>query len=211
MRVRGQWFVALALALASLGSAAPALAAPMVEAVLDVRFGSRKTGEFAKITISETGDGGLAFRVELLDALGSHADLDELYFNLPSGIRGLEIETLGKVETPFEVAMGSAVRGGAGSDFDVAVSFGNGRGRKGNGQLQVASFVLRAKQPLTLAAVLGETSETSQGIVTNFAVHTQGSKGGGSTVGGFVVPEPSTALLAATGLLGLAVFGRRAR
>lgn len=190
--------------LLGLGGALPAVAAPVIDATLDVRFGSGKTGDFADVRIEETGDGGLQFSIRLREDLGSRADLGQFYFNLPCGVGGLEIETLGHVSSPFHIQQGRSTRGGAGARFDVAVSFGNGRGKKGNGTLREAEFVVRADQPLTIADILERTSQTSQGIEVHIAAFTQGSKGGGPTVGTFV-PEPGTGLLLGGGLLAVAL------
>ena len=64
------------------------------------------------------------------------------------------------------------VAGGAGSKFDLGVSFGNGAGPKGNGTLQAASFTLLADQPLSIED-LAPMSSTSSGIAIQLAVHVQ--------------------------------------
>jgi hypothetical protein len=196
---------AMFLLASSLGlSGAQRAAGAGFDVTLDVRFGSGVTGEFADVTVRETGDGALAFSIRLLDDLGPRADLTEFYFNLPSAFTGLEVE----LPDGFAVEVGAPTRGGAGARFDVAVSFGNGRGPKGNGTLQEVEFVIRADQPLAIGALLEEVSETSQGIETHLAAFSQGTRGGGPTVGTFV-PEPATGLLLGLGLV--AIAGSRSR
>jgi hypothetical protein len=201
-----------ALLLAPALCAAPATALPTLEATLAVRMRSGAAGEFGTVSIRETGDGGLAFSIRLLDELGPRADLKRFYLNLPSGVGGLEVETLGDVHRPFELRAGRRARGGNDSRFDLAVFFGRGRGLKGNGILREASFVIRADRVLTLEDLLSEPSETNRGIQAYFATHLAGAGSGGPTLAALPstpVPEPGTAFLVGGGLLALAARRRR--
>ena len=194
--------------------AARASASPTLDATLCMRLRSGASGEFASVSISETGDGGLAFSIRLLDALGSGADLKKLYFNLPSGVSGLVVETQSDVHTPFRLLAGRRAHGGNDSRFDVAVRFGKGRGKKGNGTLQEARFVIRGERELSLSDLLSEPSETNRDLQAQLAVYATGTSGGGPTVAALLsnpipVPEPGTASLVCAGLLALAACQRR--
>jgi hypothetical protein len=102
------------------------------------------------------------------------------------------------------------VAGGARSSFEFGVKLGRGASRRGNGVLTLATFTLSADQALELLDLM-ESSYTSSGIEAEMALHVQdtSTRGGSVTVGGVAhTPEPSTALLLAASLAGLALRGR---
>lgn len=193
----------------------------------DVELDEGLEGNFGTILLEDHSDdaaipdGSLRITLSLSGELGPEADIHELYFNLPSafGDDDLEISGFtcngGRCRTGFTLEDDPPVRGGAGSSFDVGVNFGNGAGKKGNGTLQTASFLLASEEgPLAIQDLLAESSETRRGIEIFFALHVQETdlarKSDSETVG-VVVPEPATAALFACGLLGLVVAGRRRR
>jgi hypothetical protein len=175
---------------------------------LNVEFDTGQIGSYAQVTVDEAA-GDLDFRIELTGALGDQADLHELYFNLLGSFTGLAITTADAPQTPYKLISDPSVRGGAGSDFDYAVNFGNGAGGPGNGVLSTATFTLTADQPLSIAALLESSFASGGSIESHMAAHVQGtelfSKVGSETVGG-VVPEPATGLLAALGLAAMAAL-----
>lgn len=203
---------AAALALA----AAMALASPSsaLTVSLDTEFDTGTVGPHATLTLTEVG-GAIDFVLSLVGPpatdLGPGADLREFYFNLVGAPTGVAISNTNAPHTAYVLSTNPSVGGGAGSSFEYGVSFGNGASTRGNGVLKLASFRISAAGPLTIAS-LAQTSSTSQGIVVNFAAHVQGTSfvtGSDSETVGGVIPEPTTALLLSTGLLGLAFAGRR--
>jgi PEP-CTERM motif-containing protein len=184
---------------------------------LGITFDAGATGSFGTVHIEEIAGGDLGFTITLGPDLGPNADLHAFFFNLPAGLdAGLALSGSlcggASCATPFAVEAGKPVQGGAGSDFDFRVSFGNGAGAKGNGTLAVASFVLGADADLALADVFAEPSATSDGIETFLAAHVQSTgTGEGSETVGVPIPEPDTALLFLVGLSGIAFAGRRPR
>jgi hypothetical protein len=235
---------ALGLGLAVLG--APGVAAALnMTFPLDVEFDDGTTGVFGSVFVEEKG-GKLEFTITLDSALGDDADLHEFYFNIADAFDDVELEishfscegSYGSCKTDFDLDEDPSVRGGAGSDFDYGVNFGNGGSKNGNGHLTELTFKVTAfadgdedddddhkgkakhddddgdgvKVDLEIQDLL-ESSETSSGIEVFFAVHVQstdldGSKSDSETVGS-AVPEPGTAALFGIGLLGIAIAGRR--
>jgi hypothetical protein len=209
------------LSLVALRGAAVALAAWLLAAApasaltitLDREFDAGTVGNHATVTVTESA-GALAFVVSLAGTdLGTGSDLHEFYFNLVGSPTGITISNTNAPTTAYVLSTSPSVAGGAGSSFEYGVNLGNGAGGPGNGVLTLASFTISAAQPLTLAS-LAQTSSTSQGIVVNFALHVQGTSfvaGATSETVGGAIPEPSTAILLAVGLLGLARAGRPRR
>jgi hypothetical protein len=174
---------------------------------LDVEFDTGQIGSFAQVTIVETDVGALDFRIELGDALGDEADLQEFYFNLLGAFTGVAISTDDAPKTPYTLSSDPSIRGGAGSSFDYAVNFGNGAGKSGNGVLTSATFTLTADQPLSIADLLEISSASGGSIEAQFAAHVQGTElfvGADSETVGGIVPEPATGVLV---VLGLAMLG----
>jgi hypothetical protein len=186
-----------------------------LQAALNVELDTGLMGNFATVDIVEDCE-GLHFSISLDPSLGGDPDLHTFYFNIASpDLTDLRIETDDAYQTAYKFKKDPSVAGGAGSEFDYEVNFGNGAGPHGNGQLQTATFSLYGNRTLTIED-LYETSFTSQGIEIQFALHAQGTalfEGGADSeaVGAKIVPEPSTALLACVGLLGLAAKGRKQR
>ena len=183
-----------------------------LQATLDVELDTGLTGAFATVDITEN-TGQLDFSITLDASLGAQRDLQSFYFNvIGTSFTGLGIATTDAPQTPYTLSENPAVQGGAGSAFDYGVGFGNGGGPPGNGRLVTASFTLSADQPLSISDLL-ESSSTSGGTIDiQLLLHAQGTNlihgFTSEAVGGNIVPEPSTALLASVGLLGLALRGR---
>jgi len=180
---------------------------------LNVEFDTGLVGSYASITIEED-TGALDFEIELNDSLGPYADLHEFYFNLAGLFTGVAISSDDAPRTPYRLIGDPSVAGGAGADFDFAVNFGNGAGRRGNGALTAASFRLSADQPLSIAALLESSLASGRTIESQFAAHIQGTNllvGSSSETVGGMVPEPATGALVALGVLTLAAGRRRRR
>lgn len=183
-----------------------------VQATLDVELDTGLTGTFATVDITEN-TGQLDFSITLDASLGAQRDLQSFYFNvIGTSFTGLGITTTDAPQTPYTLAANPAVQGGAGATFDYGVDFGNGAGPPGNGRLVTASFTLSADQPLSISDLLESSSAAGGTIDIQLLLHAQGTNlidgFTSEAVGGSIVPEPSTALLASVGLLGLAIRGR---
>jgi hypothetical protein len=154
----------------------------------------------------------LDFSIMLNGLLGPREDAHQFYFNLIGAgtFNGLSITSSNAPNREYRLVTSPRVAGGAGSSFDFGVKLGNGAGRNGNGVLTLATFTLSADQALTRSDLL-ESSFTNGGIEAQMALHIQGTstRPGSETVGGVVLPEPSTALLLAAGLASLALRRRR--
>jgi hypothetical protein len=155
----------------------------------------------------------LDFSIMLNGLLGPREDAHQFYFNLIGAgtFTGLSIPSSNAPNTEYRLVTSPRVVGGAGSSFDFGVRLGNGAGRGGNGVLTLATLTLSADQALMPSDLL-ESSFTSGGIEAEMALHIQGTstRPGSETLGGVVLlPEPSTALLLAAGLAGLALWRRR--
>jgi len=179
---------------------------------LEVEFDTGQIGNFVHVTIEED-LGALDLRIELGDALGDEADLHEFYFNLLGSFTGVAISTDDAPATPYALSSDPPILGGAGSDFDYGVNFGDGAGGTGNGVLAAATFRLTADQPLSISDLLESSFASGGSIESQFAAHVQGTElfvGADSETVGGVVPEPATGALVA---LGVALIGsvRRGR
>ena len=178
---------------------------------LDVEFDTGQIGSFAQVTIVETDVGALDFRIELGDALGDEADLQEFYFNLLGAFTGVAISTDDAPATPYTLSPNPPILGGAGSEFDYGVNFGDGAGEAGNGVLSAASFRLTADQPLSIADLLESSFASGGSIESQLAAHVQGTElfvGADSETVGGVVPEPATGALLALGLASIGCVRR---
>lgn len=210
--------LAAATALAVVGTAGAhsfesSAAVPAVSFTLDIEFDDGITGSFADVEVYEEGY-GLRFDIVLREALGLDADLREFYFNLTDDVPSLRIEPDDPLTTGYVLSVAGPVGGGAGSRFDYGVSFGNGAGPSGYGVLRTASFLVEStgSDPLYLDALLNARLSAASGgsILVNAAAHIQGTSlvwgASSETIGGTVtgpssVPEPSTGMLLAIGLL----------
>ena len=184
-------------------------------ATLAVQLGPQSTGNYGTVHVEEVSGGGLEFTISLNSSVGRKADLREFYFNLPDQVAGLHLTDSecggGSCTSPFELASGKSTSGGSGARFDYRVSFGNGRGKKGNGTVQVASFRIDADAPLRLIPSPFDPSFTSRHLEVIFAAHVPGIQHVAATIGSTSatpIPEPSTAALFGLGLAGLAWVGR---
>lgn len=183
---------------------------------LDTEFDTGVTGPFVSLELTETG-GNLAFIVSLdLDELGPAADLHVLYFNLTGTVTGLAISDTNAPNTPYSLQSSPSVAGGAGSSFDWGVSFGNGGGPPGNGQLQTAEFTLSANEGLSIEQLMASSFASGGSIEIHMAAHIQGTSlltgATSETVGGIVpIPEPSTGVLFVGGLVALSSERARRR
>ncbi len=200
-----------AITLALLYSLAFAGQASALSFALSSEFdGDLPDAVYATVTVTQNGD-DLDFSVMLNGLLGPDEDAHELYFNLIGTFTGLSITSSNAPNTAYGLLIGRPVTGGAGSSFEYGVNFGNGAGPAGNGALGLASFTLSADQALSPLDLL-ESSFTNGGIEAQMALHIQGTNTApeSETVGGST-PEPSTVLLLAGGLLGLALRRRHSQ
>lgn len=192
---------------------------------LVVEFDDGTLGDYGTVEVVEN-MGDLDFTITLNpDAgdgmmgalLGPTPDIHEFYFNLDGSFTGLTVITNDVVNTDYTLlGPNPPIAGGAGASFEWGVNFGNGAGPPGNGILNPASFTLDAVENLVLADLneFSTPNNTMQDVLV--AVHIQSTQPFGSeTVGGgppgFVLPEPSTALLLGLGMAGLVAGGRRRR
>ncbi len=199
----------------------PAFAIPIT---LDQEFDGNSVGttSFGTVEIKQAGD-SVDFTVTAdTTALGSAADIQEIYFNLAPTFTDLLITASGGVSNksiaPFGlIGPDPPVKGGAGANFAWGVNFGNGAGRPGNGTLTTATFTLSAATALTVTDFTSLASTPNNTFPVYVAVHfqetaifnaTSETVGGGS---GIHAPEPSTILLLGTGLAGLLGYHWRRR
>jgi hypothetical protein len=205
----GLRWAAYAVALAALLAFAPAPAEALTLPIT-FEFDDGIEGDYGTISVEEDGAGGLSFEITLGPDLGPDADLHYFYFNLQDTLSDLVISSTDPVATAYSLSADPSVQGGAGSDFDYAVFFGNGAGPNGNGNLAHATFTISSPSTALSLGDLSDLSSTSQGLESNFALHVQSTstRANSETVGA-VIPEPTTAALLALGLAGVAWVGRR--
>jgi hypothetical protein len=204
-----RWLVlcAGALALGAGGAEAASLTLP-----LTVVLKNGAVGSFGSVRIEELSGGRLGVDIALAPGLGSGANLQQLFFNLSDGVdaRRLTLSDASCNDGPcrrgLRLGRRAKLNGDRRARFDLRVDFASG-GKRGNGPLGEASFVLDADAPLALADLTAESSLTQSGLRALFAasVRAPGSGSSSTTVG--VVPEPMTAAMVLSGLVGLAFAG----
>ncbi len=175
---------------------------------------------FGSVTVTEIIGGDLEFVIEIDPlVLGPASDVHLFYFNLDDSFDDVVISSFLAVDssgleqppsTPYELMADPSVAGGMALEFDYEVSFGNGRGGRGNGQLIGASFTLSADRQLVVGDLEASSATTPEGDPIHVAVHVQGSRQVRATIVG-TLTEPGTSLLLAAGLAALAGSRRRLR
>jgi len=205
LRASSAFALALLAALV-LATQAAALSVPLSSDFSGVQPGA----DFATVAVTQNGE-DLDFSIVLGGLLGPREDAHRFYFNVIGEFTGLDIISSNAPGIEYRIKANPRVAGGAGSSFDFMVKLGDGAGRRGNGVLTHATFTLSADQPLVPSDLL-EPSLTRTGIEAEMALHIQGTdtRHRSETVGGSL-PEPSTALLLASGLAALALRGMQRR
>ena len=165
--------------------------------------------DYATVEVIQNGE-DLDFTITLNGLLGPGEDAHQFLFNLVGSFTGLSIMASNAPGMEYRLRTTPRAGGVAGSSFDFAVKLGHGASRRGNGVLTLATFTLSADQALAPSDVL-ESRFSNGGVEAQTALHIESTstRGGSATVGGMGhTPEPSTALLLAAGLAGLALRGR---
>ncbi|MEE3329885.1 MAG: PEP-CTERM sorting domain-containing protein [Myxococcota bacterium] len=209
--------MAAAVALLASGSSSA------LQASLDLELYEGMTGTFATVDITEDA-GALDFTITLDSSLGEDRDLQTFYFNFVGDPPdGLLLTTTDDPQTPYTLLEGPHVYGavntlpGTEGHFDYGVAFGSGPSNWGNGTLQTASFSLMAESPLQISDLFESTAVIEGTADVQLALRAQStdiveglgaSSSSFSVVGGNIVPEPSSGLMASLGLVGLALRRR---
>jgi len=194
-----------------------------LQATLDLDLYDGTTGPFATVDIAENA-GALDFTITLDASLGEERDLQTFYFNFVNEApEGFSLTTADDPLRPYKLKSNGHVYGargtapGAEGHFDYRITFGYGSSPGGNGILQTASFSLIADDPLQISDLFESTAVMEGAADIQLALRAQSTgiiEGLNSAnapftvLGGNIVPEPSTGLMASLGLVGLALRRR---